>query len=152
MPNHLTGTLCNKNKMIVKCNVSLPILSGLSQRFLIWGCIFMVKYMSVIFGRKSMKISKEKIKYLADTAMIEMDDAEREAQRKDLERISAYTEKLGELDTEGEVCMSHPFAFDTSVNRFRADEVTNKDQKEEWIKAAPDSKGTYIRVPRTVEE
>jgi len=99
-----------------------------------------------------MKISKETIKYLAEVAMIGMDETEAEAQRKDLERIASYTEKLCELDTEGEACASHPFAFDTSVNRFRADEVTNKDRKEEWIKAAPDSKGTYIRVPRTVEE
>jgi len=99
-----------------------------------------------------MKISEEKFKYIAETAMIEMDADEREAQRKDLERISTYTEKLGELDTEGEAGRSHPFAFDTSVNRFRTDEVTNKDRKEVWIKAAPDSKGTYIRVPRTVEE
>ena len=99
-----------------------------------------------------MKISEETIKYLAEVAMIEMGADEREAQRKDLERISTYTEKLFEVDTEGAECQTHPFTPAFEVNRFRTDEVTNKDRKEEWTEAAPDSKGTYIRVPRTVEE
>jgi aspartyl/glutamyl-tRNA(Asn/Gln) amidotransferase C subunit len=99
-----------------------------------------------------MKISDEKIKYLAEIAMIEMDAAEREAQRKDLEKISSYTKKLDELDTKGSYCQSHPDFASIPVNRFRSDEVTNEDRKEEWIKAAPDNKGSYIRVPRTIEE
>jgi len=112
-----------------------------------------------------MNISDDKIKYLCGLAMLDMGPDEKEAQRQDLERIATYTEKLRELDTTGMQELPRPFgnAGPTAgagsgkdgthgENRFRPDEVTSPDRAEEWVKAAPDSKGLYIRVPRTVEE
>ena len=100
-----------------------------------------------------MKISEDTIEYLCSTSMIEMGQEEKNDQRKDLERIVAYAEKIAELDTTGLPEQSHPFGPGiNAVNYFREDVVTNSDQTETWTKAAPDSKGSYIRVPRTVEE
>ena len=99
-----------------------------------------------------MKISEKTMEYLVDTAMLGMDEEEKEAQRKDLERISTFTEKLGDLDTTGQDCVSHPFVPSLNSNRFRSDIVTNENKSKELIAAAPDSKGPYIRTPRTVED
>jgi aspartyl-tRNA(Asn)/glutamyl-tRNA(Gln) amidotransferase subunit C len=100
-----------------------------------------------------MKIEKKQIQEIADLAQIGLSQEELEAQRIDLERISFYTEKLKDIDTNGKPCQTHPFgAGYYDVNRFRPDLVTNEDRAEEWTSAAPDSKGSYFRVPRTVEE
>ena len=104
-----------------------------------------------------MKVDENRIKYLADIAMISIDAEEREAQRRDLERIATYTEALCGIDTAGAPEQTHPFGNgmadgENSVNCFREDEVTNEDRTKELIAAAPDSKGPYFRVPRTIEE
>ena len=91
------------------------------------------------------------IRHLAEIAAIDMGEEELMAQQRDLERIAAYTARLAELDTAGVPEQTHPFDA-AGENRLRADEVTNGDQAEELVAAAPDSKGPYFRVPRTVEE
>ena len=112
-----------------------------------------------------MKIDTKQLQKLAALAQIELGPEETEAQRLALERVSTFCEKIAELDTAGLPCQSHPFGSgdpgfaggagaggEDGINRFRLDEVTNEDRAEEWIAAAPDKKGLYIRVPRTVEE
>ena len=104
-----------------------------------------------------MKIDGKKIEFLADLAKLEMGPEETEAQRRDLERIATYTERLSGLDTTDMPMQSHPFGIGGSgesggMERLRADEATNEDQAEDWMKAAPDRKGRYFRVPRTIEE
>ena len=104
-----------------------------------------------------MKIDEKLFDTLADIAMLEFEPEEREARRLDLEGISDYAGKLAELDTEGLSEMWRPFTerspddFDIA-NRFREDDVTCEARAEELLVGAPDSKGTYLRVPRTVEE
>jgi len=104
-----------------------------------------------------MKIDIKTIESLADLAKIEMGPEEMEAQRRDLERIATFTECLGELDTAGQPEQSHPHGIGGpdgkgGMDRLREDEVTSEDLTEEWMSAAPDSKGRYFRVPRTIEE
>jgi len=119
-----------------------------------------------------MKVGENQVKYLADIAMIAMDEEETEAQRRDLERIATYTETLAGIDTAGVPERTHPFGHDMedgsggadgacgaggagkadAMSRFREDEVTNEDRTKEFMAAAPDSKGPYFRVPRTIEE
>ena len=108
-----------------------------------------------------MKIDETSMRKIAAMAAIEMDPDEMESQRQDLERIAVFTARLNELDTEGLPEQTHPFDFvgmgpegadRPVVARFREDIVTNKDIAEEMIAAAPDSKGLYLRTPRTVEE
>lgn len=96
-----------------------------------------------------MKIDDRLIEYVADLSCLELAPEEKAARKKDLEDILAYMEKLGELDTDGLAEMTHPF---DSANRFRPDEVTNGDRTEELLANAPDRRGSYFRVPRTVEE
>ena len=96
-----------------------------------------------------MKIDDRLIEYLADLSRLELGAEEKAARKKDLEDILAYMEKLNEIDTQGQPEMTHPF---DQVNRFREDEVVNDDRTELLLANAPDRKGSYFRVPRTVEE
>ncbi|MDR3363586.1 MAG: Asp-tRNA(Asn)/Glu-tRNA(Gln) amidotransferase subunit GatC [Clostridiales Family XIII bacterium] len=96
-----------------------------------------------------MNIDDKLIEYLADLSRLELDTEEKAARKKDLADILDYMEKLNEIDTAGLPEMTHPFG---AVNRFREDVVTNGDRTEELLANAPDRKGPYFRVPRTVEE
>jgi aspartyl-tRNA(Asn)/glutamyl-tRNA(Gln) amidotransferase subunit C len=95
-----------------------------------------------------MKIKDELIDYLCELSRLELSGAEREARKKDLNDILDYMDKLGELDTAGLPEMTHP--FDAS-NRFREDVVTNADRRGEMLENAPDKKGDFFKVFKTVE-
>ena len=104
-----------------------------------------------------MKVEKKHVEFLAGLAKIEMAPEEREEYRSDLERIATFTECLAGLDTAEMPGQSHPFGIGGAngkggMDRLRKDEVSNEDRAAEWMKAAPDSKGRYLRVPRTIEE
>jgi aspartyl-tRNA(Asn)/glutamyl-tRNA(Gln) amidotransferase subunit C len=96
-----------------------------------------------------MKIDDDLIEYLAELSRLELGDAEKASLAGDLTDILGYVDKLSELDTEGAPELTHPFE---SVNRFRDDEVTNRDRREEMLANAPDRKGDYFKVFKTVEE
>ena len=96
-----------------------------------------------------MKIDDKIIEYLADLSRLELNPEEKEARKKDLADILTYMGKLDELDTTDLPEMTHPF---DSVNRFREDEITNGDRRDEMLSNAPDKKDSYFKVPRTVEE
>jgi len=99
-----------------------------------------------------MKIDGKTIDYLSELAKIELGPEEKEAQRRDLERVATFAECLTVLDTKDMPAQSHPFGIGESMDRLREDEATNEDMAAEWMKAAPDSKGRFFRVPRTIEE
>ena len=96
-----------------------------------------------------MEIDDRMIAYLADLARLELGDDEKARLKNDLAAILEHVEKLNEVNTEGVPELTHPFEFD---NAFRDDVVTNADRAETLIKVAPDSRGHYFKVPRTVEE
>ncbi|MDR3294552.1 MAG: Asp-tRNA(Asn)/Glu-tRNA(Gln) amidotransferase subunit GatC [Clostridiales Family XIII bacterium] len=95
-----------------------------------------------------MKITDELIDYIGELARLELSGAEREARKKDLTEILDYMDKLNELDTAGLPEMTHP--FDAS-NRFREDVVLNGDRRQEMLGNAPDRKGDFFKVFKTVE-
>ena len=95
-----------------------------------------------------MQITDELIEYVGDLSRLYLSDEEKEARKGDLSDVLNYVEKLNELDTIGKPEMSHPFE---AVNRFRDDVVTNSDDHENLLANAPDSKGRYYKVFKTVE-
>lgn len=95
-----------------------------------------------------MKITDELIDYIGELSRLELSAEEKEGAKKDLTDILNYMDKLGELDTTGAKEMTHP--FDES-NRFRADEAVNGDRRGAMLQNAPDAKGDYFKVFKTVE-
>ena len=94
------------------------------------------------------QITDETIEYVGILAKLELDEAEKEAAKKDMGRMLDYIEKLNELDTAGVEPMSHVFHVS---NVFREDVVTNGDDREAILKNAPEEKDGMFVVPRTFE-
>lgn len=95
-----------------------------------------------------MKITGELIDYIGELSRLELSTEEKEGAKKDLTDILNYMDKLNELDTSGTKEMTHPF---DEVNRFRTDMGLNGDQRGEMLQNAPDAKGDYFKVFKTVE-
>lgn len=93
-------------------------------------------------------ISDETIEYVGILAKLELSEEEREQAKKDMGGMLDYIDQLSELDTTGVDPMSHVFPVN---NVFRADEVTNGDDRENILKNAPEEKDGSFVVPRTVE-
>lgn len=93
-------------------------------------------------------ISDETIEYVGILAKLELSEEEREQAKKDMGSMLDYIDQLSELDTTGVDPMSHVFPVN---NVFRADEVTNGDDRENILKNAPEEKDGSFVVPRTVE-
>ena len=96
-----------------------------------------------------MKINDNLIEYIGTLSRLHLSDEEKEARKKDLSDILDYMEKLNEIDTTGLPEMTHTFE---SNNSFREDIVTNGDRREEMLSNAPEAKGNYFKVFKTVEE
>ena len=93
-------------------------------------------------------ISSETMDYVGILAKLELSLEEKEAARKDMERMLDYIDKLNELDTEGTEPMSHIFPV---KNVFREDIVTNGDDREAILSNAPKKKNGSFLVPKTIE-
>lgn len=63
-------------------------------------------------------------------------------------RILTYMEQLNALDTDDVPPMSHVLEL---RNVFREDRVEQRLSHEEALRGAPDSDGTYFRVPKVIE-
>ena len=94
------------------------------------------------------QITDETIEYVGILAKLELDEAEKEAAKKDMGRMLDYIEKLNELDTAGVEPMSHVVPVQ---NVFREDIVTNGDESEKTLRNAPEEKDNMFVVPKTFE-
>ena len=94
------------------------------------------------------QITDETIEYVGILAKLELDEAEKEAAKKDMGRMLDYIEKLNELDTAGVEPMSHVFPVQ---NVFREDIVTIGDESEKTLRNAPEEKDNMFVVPKTFE-
>ena len=93
-------------------------------------------------------ISIETMDYVGILAKLELSLEEKEAARKDMERMLDYIDQLNELDTSQTEPLSHVFPVN---NVFREDVVTNGDEREKILKNAPEQKDGAFKVPKTVE-
>jgi aspartyl-tRNA(Asn)/glutamyl-tRNA(Gln) amidotransferase subunit C len=111
-----------------------------------------------------MKVTEKDVAYVADLANLELTTAERTGMVRDLNSILAYVGRLNELDTSAVEPMgqvsdrygaheSKP--GDTGFsNAYREDVpegLRNCLSQEEALANAPDSDGTFFRVPKVIE-
>lgn len=94
------------------------------------------------------RISDQTIAYMGNLAKLSLSDQEQKAVKDDLNHMLEYFEQLNELDTSAVPPMSHIFS---QVNVFRADIITNADNKEAMLGNAPSQKDGQYQVPKTVE-
>ncbi len=87
------------------------------------------------------------IEHVSILAKLELTEKEREAAKKDMERMLDYIDRLNGLDTSGVEPMSHVLPV---RNVFREDVVTNGDGREDTLLNAPDRKEDMFVVPKTI--
>jgi len=90
-------------------------------------------------------ITDETIEYVSTLAKLELSDEEKEAAKKDMQKMLDYIDTMNELDTEGIKPLSHAFPMQ---NVFREDVVTNGDGSEETLQNAPERVDKLFAVPK----
>ncbi len=108
-----------------------------------------------------MKVTEKDVLYVADLANLELTESERARMQKDLNNILGYIDMLNELDTStaeplAEVASkfageekqgSEKFAF-----ALRPDQVQPGLTHEVAVQNAPDTDGTFFKVPKVIEK
>ena len=95
-----------------------------------------------------MSISREDIEKVAVLARIKVDGEQVSALEKDLGNILDLVDQLGAADTDSVEPMAHPL---NAVQRLRADEVTETNQREAFQAIAPATENGLYLVPRVIE-
>ena len=106
-------------------------------------------------------VSEKDVSYVADLAHLELTAEERARMLKDLNSILAYIERLNRLDTTNvepmaqvasryavrqDVADSEAFAY-----AMRADELRPSLPHDEAMSNAPQTDGTFFKVPKVIE-
>ncbi len=109
-----------------------------------------------------MKVTERDVLYVADLANLELTEAERARMVKDLNSILEYVDRLKELDTSNVEPMaqtSDRFGIDeskTGTTRFayamREDKTGPSLPREVVMENAPESDGTFFKVPKVIEK
>ena len=95
-----------------------------------------------------MSISREDIEKVAVLARIRVDEAQISALESDLGNILNLVDELSAADTANTEPLSHPL---DAVQRLRADEVTETNQREAFQAIAPATEDGLYLVPRVIE-
>jgi aspartyl-tRNA(Asn)/glutamyl-tRNA(Gln) amidotransferase subunit C len=109
-----------------------------------------------------MKVSEHDVLYVAELANLELTEGERVRMLKDINSILEYIDRLNQLDTSNVEPMaqtSDRYGIDESRSgsaRFgyamREDSTAPSLDRDVVMKNAPDSDGTFFKVPKVIEK
>ena len=94
-----------------------------------------------------MEVNDVLIDNLSNLARLEFNKEEKEEIRKDLRRMIDFVEKLSELDTKGVEPLLH---MSPVINVLREDEVKGSVSQAQALANAPETDGTYFKVPKVI--
>ena len=95
-----------------------------------------------------MSLTKDQVQHIATLARLKVDDAEFDDVVDKLSRIVDFVDQLQAAPTDDVLPMAHPLNM---AQRFRADEVTEQDERDALQKNAPAVADGYYLVPRVLE-
>jgi aspartyl-tRNA(Asn)/glutamyl-tRNA(Gln) amidotransferase subunit C len=95
-----------------------------------------------------MSLDNEQIKKIAHLARLRIDEADVPGYATNLSNILGLVEQMSAVDTTGVVPMSHP---QDAVQRLRADEVRERNQRDVFQSIAPSTEDGLYLVPRVIE-
>lgn len=102
-----------------------------------------------------MRITQKDVQYVADLANLDLSEVERIRMEKDLNTILEYIDQLSELDTNNIEPMAQVAQIAslslTVAETLRADETGECIPHEAAMQNAPQSDGTFFRVPKVIE-
>jgi len=94
-------------------------------------------------------MTTEDVKYIAQLAKLKFKEEELESFTHKFNEILSYVEKLNELNTDEIEPMEYPI---DNVNVLREDINMGSIDTYEALKNAPDTDGTYFRVPKVIKQ
>ena len=102
-----------------------------------------------MFEYTDMEVNDALLDKLADLARLDIEPAEREGLKQDLQRMISFVEKLQELDTGGSGPQLH---MTDTADVLREDEVQGSVSREEGLKNAPHTDGVFFKVPKVIKK
>ncbi|MFB6347143.1 MAG: Asp-tRNA(Asn)/Glu-tRNA(Gln) amidotransferase subunit GatC [bacterium] len=95
-----------------------------------------------------MSIDDDEINHLADLARLNLDDAEKDELKDDLNEILGLAEKIQDVDTEGVEPTYHAYPLE---NVTRPDEPVKQETADKVLENAPDDSDGYFVVPKVID-
>ncbi len=95
-----------------------------------------------------MSLGPDEVKKIAYLARLEIDENDIPDYARNLSDILNFVEQLGAADTEGVEPMAHPLH---AVQRLRADEVSETNQRDKYQENAPQAEAGLFLVPKVIE-
>lgn len=96
-----------------------------------------------------MEVNDQLINNLAKLSHLSFTDDERKEIKADLQEMITFIEKLREVNTDGVEPLLH---MSSNVNILREDVVEGSVSREEGLKNAPDTDGTFFKVPKVIKK
>ena len=96
-----------------------------------------------------MDVTAAMIDNLSNLSRLHFTELEKDQVKEDLQRMIAFVEKLGEVDTTGVVPLQHMTA---ATDIFREDEVRGSMDKAIALSNAPAATGDYFTVPQVIKK
>ena len=96
-----------------------------------------------------MEVNDLLIDNLAKLSHLTFDEQEKKDIKADLQQMISFIEKLKEVDTEGVAPLLH---MSSNVNILRDDVVQGSVSREEALKNAPETDGTFFKVPKVIKK
>ena len=94
-------------------------------------------------------VESAEVKRIAKLARLHLTNTEIQSMAPELSDILGYVEQLGQVDTDGVEPLSHVHEV---VNQLRPDEVQPSLPLEQVFRNAPDTDGTYFKVPQVIKD
>lgn len=94
-----------------------------------------------------MEVNDALIDNLADLACLEFNSIEKEAIKKDLQKMVSFVEKLNELDTTG---VAPLLQMCSHSDVLRRDEIKQSITREEALANAPEADDAFFKVPKVI--
>lgn len=96
-----------------------------------------------------MEVNDLLIDNLAKLSHLTFNEQEKKDIKADLQQMISFIEKLKEVNTEGVAPLLH---MSSNVNILRDDVVQGSVSREEALKNAPDTDGTFFKVPKVIKK
>ncbi|MEP6676004.1 MAG: Asp-tRNA(Asn)/Glu-tRNA(Gln) amidotransferase subunit GatC [Ferruginibacter sp.] len=96
-----------------------------------------------------MEVNDALVEKIAHLARLQVNEADKETVRNDLQKMISFVEKLNELDTTGVKPLLH---MSDSVNILRADDVKGSISRELGLKNAPLHDEQFFKVPKVIKK
>lgn len=95
-----------------------------------------------------MSLTADEVKTVAHLARLALNDEDLKQYASELSSILELVDQLEKAPTEGVIPMAHPLEV---VQRLRADEISETDQRDRFQSVAPSTAEGHYLVPRVIE-